>query len=137
MSEVKSDIFLSAIETPAEGLALLSKLTDVASPGAVFGEPVQQGETTLITANSVTVGLGFGLGGFVLNRQAEDPQERREVNGGGGGGGSTIAWPVAVISIRPEGVRVDPIIDITKVCLAFFSAFSAVLIALFKIKKIR
>jgi uncharacterized spore protein YtfJ len=135
MSEIKNETFLSAIQTPAEGLTLLGKLTDAASPRAVFSEPVQQGETTLITANSITVGLGFGIGGFVLKRQAEDPQERQEVNGGGGGGGSSRARPVAVISVSPEGVRVDPIIDITKICLAFFSAFSAVLIALFKIKK--
>ena len=139
MNAIKDEIFLKGVDTPVEGLALLSKLTEAASPQAVFGKPVQQGDTTLITASSVTVGLGFGMGGFVLGRteaeQEEHQQARQEVNGGGGGGGSSRARPVAVISIRLEGVEVKPVIDVTQICLAFFSAFAAIFIASQKIKK--
>jgi uncharacterized spore protein YtfJ len=139
MNEIKDEVFVQAVQTPTEGMALLSKLTEAASPHAVYGQPVQQGETTVITANAMSVGLGFGLVGFVLGRkesgQEENQQERNEVNGGGGGGGFTRARPVAVISIRPEAIEVKPVIDVTQICLAFFSAFAAIFIASQKIKK--
>lgn len=130
MTEIKNEIFLDAVHFPTEGLTLLSKVTDAASPQAVFGEPVQQGDTTVITANSVNVGLGYGLGGFVLGRSGSEHDKRREVNGGGGGGGGSYARPVAVISISPDGVKVEPIIDVTKICLGFFSMFAAIFAAL-------
>lgn len=136
MTEIQNEIFLKAVHTPEEGKQLLEKLTQAASPQAVFGEPIQQGDTTVVTANAVTVGLGFGMFGFVLDRdgaQQEDHQiTRNEVNGGGGGGGSTIARPVAVISINPQGVKVTPIINVTKICLAFFATVAAIFIAINK-----
>lgn len=140
MNAIKDEIFLKGVDTPAEGLALLGKLTEAASPQAVFGEPVQQGDTTVITASSVMVGLGFGMVGFVLGRteagQEEHHHARHEVNGVGGGGGGTTARPVAVISISPEGVEVKPVIDVTKICLAFFSAFAVIFVASKKMKKL-
>ncbi len=136
MSEIKNELFLEAVKTPAEGLALLGKLTDAASPEAVFGKPIQQGDTTVITANSVSVGLGFGLGGSVQQKNKADQAEYNEVDGGGGGGGSTRARPVAVIKITSDEVSVEPIIDITAICLAFFSAFGAIFLAILKTKKI-
>jgi uncharacterized spore protein YtfJ len=139
MNAIKDEIFLKGVETPAEGLALLGQLTEAASPQAVYGQPVQQGDNIIIPANAVSVGLGFGLIGFVLGRkesgQEENQQERNEVNGGGGGGGFTRARPVAVISISPEGVEVNPVIDVTQICLAFFSAFAAIFVASKKIKR--
>lgn len=136
MNEIQNEIFLKAVHTPEEGRLLLDKLTEAASPQAVFGPPIQQGETTVVTANSVSVGLGFGMFGFVLDRKETQPEEhqtgRNEVNGGGGGGGSTIARPVAVVSIHPQGVKVTPIVDVTKISLAFFGAFAAIFIAIYK-----
>jgi hypothetical protein len=41
--------------------------------------------------------------------------------GGGGGGGVGIGRPVAAIIINRDGVRVEPIIDLTKVALAFIT----------------
>jgi uncharacterized spore protein YtfJ len=129
MTEIKNEIFHQAISYPTEGLLRLDKLVEAASPQAVFGEPIQQGDITVITASAINVGLGYGLGGFVLKRDEMEKLERQEVNGGGGGGGGTRARPIAVISISSEGVKVDPIFDITTICLAFFSAFSAIFIA--------
>jgi uncharacterized spore protein YtfJ len=139
MNEIKDEIFLKAVHTPEEGKALLDKLTQAASPQAVFGDPIQQGDTTVVTANAVSIGLGFGMFGFVLERnegqQEEQHTARNEVNGGGGGGGGTIARPVAVVSINPKGVKVTPVIDVTKICLAFFTTFAAMFIAIKKIAK--
>jgi uncharacterized spore protein YtfJ len=134
MSERKNELFLESIQTSAEGLALLSKLTEAASPDAVFGKPIQQGDITVITANAITAGVGYGIGGSLHGRSKVDNEDYQEVNGGGGGGGSTRARPVAIISIGPEGVKVVPIIDITRICLAFFSMFGALFIARKKMK---
>lgn len=140
MNEIKDAVFIQAVQTPTEGMALLRKLTEAASPQAVYGQPIQQGDTTVITANAMSVGLGFGLVGFVLGRkessQEENQQERNEVNGGGGGGGFSRARPVAVVSIRPEGVEVKPVIDVTHIGLALISAVGAIFIASQKIKKV-
>ncbi|MCZ7670108.1 MAG: hypothetical protein M5U34_24495 [Chloroflexi bacterium] len=57
--------------------------------------------------------------------------------GGGGGGGSIMARPVAVISIGPKGVRVEPIMDPTKIVIAFFTTMAAVFISLRRIRKMK
>lgn len=44
---------------------------------------------------------------------------------GGGGGGFSTGRPVAAISIGPDGVHVEPIVDATKVALAFFTTLGA------------
>ena len=136
MTKLNNEIFLEAVNFPTEGLALLGKLTEAASPEAVFGKPIQQGDTTVITANTVNIGLGYGLGGFVMGRNEVEKLERDEVNGGGGGGGGASARPVAIISIRPEGVEVKPVIDVTQIGLALISAVGALFIASKKIKKL-
>jgi uncharacterized spore protein YtfJ len=135
MSEIKNELFLKAVESPSEGLALLEKLSEAASPEAVFGKPIQQGDTTIITANAVSVGLGFGLGGSLHGKLKAENENYQEVNGGGGGGGSTRSQPVAVISISPDGVKVEPIFDFTRIFLAFLSTMGALFIAIGKIKK--
>ena len=43
--------------------------------------------------------------------------------GGGGGGGKTFARPVAVIIADKNGVRVEPVIDPTKIALTALTAF--------------
>ena len=136
MTKLNNEIFLEAVNFPTEGLALLEKMTVAASPEAVFSKPIQHGETTVITANTVNIGLGYGLGGFVLGRNEVEKLDRDEVNGGGGGGGGTSARPVAVISISPDGVEVKPVIDVTQIGLALISAVGAIFIASKKIKKL-
>ena len=54
---------------------------------------------------------------------------------GGGGGGGTTARPVAAIIMGPDGVRVEPIVDPTKIAIAFFTAFGAMMIALRKMRQ--
>jgi uncharacterized spore protein YtfJ len=41
--------------------------------------------------------------------------------GGGGGGGASFARPVAAVVVSPQGVWVEPIVDVTKLGLAFFT----------------
>ena len=104
----------------------LEKFLEVASVEAVYGEPVQHADQIVIPCAEIVCGLGFGIGtGFGVNEgQGEDdnPAKNAGGGGGGGGGGHVLSRPVAVIVASPEGVRVDPVVDVTKVALAALTA---------------
>jgi uncharacterized spore protein YtfJ len=128
------DTMLDKVEKEAENRGqTLERLLATADASKVFSEPVTSGEYTVITAAEVGSGGGFGSGmGFgsaqMRKRGAKTdqavPQEDRssEANpegfgGGGGGGGGSGARPVAAIVIGPEGVVVQPIIDVRRLAL--------------------
>ena len=126
----------------------MEKLFEVAKPGAVFGEPVTAKDHTVITASEVTVGMGFGFGsgGGVGPQPAKDKaasegelQEEREdvggIGGGGGGGGGASGRPIAVITIGKDGVRVEPVVDATKIALAFFTMLGSIFLMASKIRQ--
>jgi len=134
------ELLKQSIPNQEAGLDLISGLYDIAQSTAVFGAPVTQGDYTVITAAEVTVGLGYGFGGGGGGAQPEaDEQDEAEANvgygGGGGGGGTASARPVAVIEIGPHGVRVEPIVDPTKIVLAFFTAFGAMSMMLSRMRQ--
>lgn len=90
------------------------KILAAAQPGAVFSTPVASGAYTIITASEVFAAGGFGSGRGTGSE------------GGSGGGGTSHARPVAAIVIGPEGVKVQPIADATKIALAAVAAWSTV-----------
>ncbi|MGQ9554885.1 MAG: hypothetical protein ACUVWR_12315 [Anaerolineae bacterium] len=115
----------------------LGEFLDTASVERVYGEPIKKDDTTIIPTAEVLVGLGFGLGsGYGGGPQSccqEATQGAGEASskgaqggwgggGGGGGGGRTLSRPVAIIVISPSGIRVEPVVDVTKVALAAFTA---------------
>lgn len=93
--------------------ATLGRFLDAARVEAVYGKPVQNDATIVIPSAEVlsVLGVGLGHGGGV-----------RAGGGGGGGGGRVLARPVAAVVISPNGVRVEPIIDTTKIALAALTA---------------
>lgn len=105
----------------------LGDFLDSASVERVYGEPVVQGETLVIPAAEVMVGLGFGLGsGYGPAAQGEGNGNGRSPmggGGGGGGGGRTFARPVAMVVMGPDGVKVKPVVDPTKIVLAALTTF--------------
>lgn len=105
-------------ESPGDVLATVSRLFDVTEPGAVFSAPIKVGDHTVITAAEISVGMGLGVG------QGPDNE-----GGGGGGGGFSAGRPVAAITIGPQGVHVEPIVDVTKLGIAFFTALGAIFMA--------
>ena len=149
----KNKLFFMPMQNQEDGLALLEKVFDVAKPEAIYGEPVTKGEHTVITASEISVGLGFGygMGGGVApspsmekkEKNAEDGESDENealggeygVGGGGGGGGGSAARPIAAIIVGPEGVRVEPIVDVTKVALAFFTAFGSMFLMFKKMRQ--
>ena len=100
----------------------LSKFLDTASVDRVYGEPIRQGDTTIIPAAEVLVGLGFGVGSGSGPAKEEENAKRHTGGGGGGGGGRTLSRPAAIIVASPHGVRVEPVVDTTKIAMAAITA---------------
>ncbi len=122
MTEHNGGFFSSVIEDRDQARELLERLINIARPEAVYSEPLQIGEHKVMTASEVMVGLGMGYGG------GQGPVEEGEEMGigvGGGGGGHSKARPVAIIDIGPEGVKIEPVIDPTKIVMAFFAALGS------------
>ena len=72
---------------------ILSRLVNTARVDAVFGQPVERGDTTVIPCSEVTIGLGMGSGGGPVDAQGY------RTGGGSGAGGSATGRPIAVIVI--------------------------------------
>ena len=136
----ESGFFSRAIEDWDQGLELMERLVSVAEPSAVFAEPIQAGERTIITASEASIGLGFGYGfgggsAPELDVEGAEQPEGSGYGGGGGGGGGGSARPVAAIIVEPQGVRIEPIVDVTKLGLAFFTTLASMFVMAGKIRK--
>lgn len=99
------------------------RLFATARPEAVFAEPLTADGRTVIGAAEVLVGAGFGSGGGFgpAAEQADGKAPAASVEGGGigaGVGGFAQSRPVAVVIIDQSGVRVEPVVDVTKLGIA-------------------
>ncbi len=109
--------------TPADPTEqALSKLLIAASADAVFGEPVVNGNTTIIPCSEVVIGMGMGSGGGPADENG------KSTGSGSGGGGGARSRPIAAIIITPDEVRVEPILDITKIVLASLTTGAFILL---------
>lgn len=72
----------------------------------VFGEPVTEGDRTVIPVARVTVNYGFGAGS---GRSADEKEGGTGT--GGGGGGRVNATAIGYIEMTPGDARFVPIID--------------------------
>jgi uncharacterized spore protein YtfJ len=106
----------------------LETLLDTADVSKVYAKPVEHEEALIIPAAEVVAGVGFGAG-------YGGSGQPNEGGGGGGGGGKTFARPVAVIIADKNGVRVEPVIDPTKIALTALTAFGFMFGAIAKMKK--
>jgi uncharacterized spore protein YtfJ len=127
MSQTLDGVASFAAQARMQNEKLIEKLYAAAQPGAVFSTPVVNGEYTVITASEIGAGggFGFGMGGEPKQSHRDESGEDNAVGGGGGGGGS-MGRPVAAIVIGPDGVKIRPIVDATKLALAAIGAWSAV-----------
>ena len=83
---------------------------------AVFGEPVKEGDVTIIPVAEVKVMFGYGYG-FGEGTTDEDETET-SAGGGGGGGARGRATPRGYIRITPEGVWFESIENEKTIALA-------------------
>jgi uncharacterized spore protein YtfJ len=143
VSEQFDKLASAAMEGQEQGFALVEKLFTVAQPSAVFGEPVSAAGRTIITASEVSVGMGvgFGFGGGSAPGEGEGTEEEAEggegtgMGSGGGGGGGAMGRPVAVIQVSEDGIQIEPVVDATKIGLAFFTALGSMFFMLTKMRK--
>lgn len=90
----------------------LGQLVTTARADTIFGQPVERDNATVIPCSEIAVGVGMGSG-----RGPVDAQGNPTGNGSGGGGAAR-GRPVAAIVITKDGVRVEPIFDLTRIVLA-------------------
>ncbi len=100
----------------------LSQLVATARADAVFGQPVVSGDTTIISCSEIAIGMGMGSGSGPVDEKGNP------TGGGSGGGGGARGRPVAAIVITKEGVRVEPIFDLTKIVLASLTTGAFILL---------
>lgn len=127
------EVIAESIPDQDKAYQFMEQLYTVANPKAVYGEPVEVGEYKVVTATEVHVmkGFGYGGGGGAGNIPEDEDGDGNDLQsvgygGGGGGGGTAAARPVAVIEIGPHGVRVEPIVDPTKIAIAFFTTLISI-----------
>ena len=90
----------------------LASLLGEADAAGVFSDPIEVGDSIVITAAAWDRAGGFGWGG------GGGGTDEESANGmGAGGGGSSEGRPVAVIRIGPDGVQVEPVVDLTKIAV--------------------
>ncbi|MFC1996807.1 spore germination protein GerW family protein [Chloroflexota bacterium] len=82
---------------------------------AVFGQPVHEGDVTIIPVADVGVGFGFGSGSSPATEDEGEEADRGKSEGGGAGGKAT---PRGYIKITPDGVDFVSTLDEGRVALA-------------------
>lgn len=109
----------------------LETFLEIATVDAVYGEPIESGEHLIIPSAEVVAIMGFGTGSGYGGNTDEEGKVNEGGGNGGGGGGKVLSRPVAIIVASPEGVRVEPVVDVTKVALAVFTTagFMAAMLA--------
>jgi uncharacterized spore protein YtfJ len=142
MSDWLDKMGVSILKDQENSQQLLEKFVDTARPSSVFAAPLTAGDYTIITSTEVfaAMGVGFGGGGgsgpggsvpgseqapMELSADDDELPAGSGAGYGGGGGGVTLGRPVAAITIGPDGVNVEPIVDVTKIAIAFFTTFGA------------
>ena len=131
MSDNDSGFVGTSVQTTGQASELIGRLFKVAEPGAIFSAPVTAGDYTVITATELSIGLGAGFGG------GGDDKRGGGSGGGGGGGGVSAGRPVAVISVGPQGVQVEPVVDVTKIAIALFTTLGAMFIGLSQMRRLK
>jgi uncharacterized spore protein YtfJ len=104
-------------EAVAKVNSQVDEMVNSMNTGAVFGEPIQQGDLTLIPVASVTYGFGSGQG-WGKGKEEDAPAEAPMGEGGGaGGGGGGMARPLGFIKIDASGAKWEPTVDPTRVVM--------------------
>lgn len=139
------DIDLDQVMLPVQKASeAVEKMIASARVDAVYGKPIKQDGYTIIPTAEIlsAAGFGFGAGGGTSGRKGEqEEQDKGEADtdsgtgGGGGGGGRTFSRPVAVIIASADGVRVEPVIDKTKIGMTLLTTLGFMVATLMRIKK--
>ena len=135
-NDTYNKLIAQSVPDPETAFGMMDKLLDVAKPEAVYSEPVTADGVTIITASEYVGGLGVGFGGG-FGPAMDESGEGQPVGAGGGGGagGGILSRPVAAIIVENGHARVEPVVDATKIAIAFFTAFGAMWMSLARMRR--
>ena len=105
----------------------IKKMVDVLGVGAVFGEPIREGNVTVVPVAEVRFTFGYGYGsGQGRGEETEGSPSTAEQGSGGGSGAGGRASAKGYVRISADGVRFEPVLDVTRLALAgiAFAAWS-------------
>jgi uncharacterized spore protein YtfJ len=95
----------------------IEKMVDGLGVGAVFGEPIREGEVAVVPVAEVRFAFGYGYGsGRGRGEDAEGAPRMDEGSGGGSGAGGR-ASAKGYIRISADEVRFEPVLDVTRLAL--------------------
>jgi uncharacterized spore protein YtfJ len=96
----------------------IERMVDGLGVDAVFGEPIREGNVSVVPVAEVRFGFGYGYGsGQDLGK--EDGGGRSTGEGSGGGSGAAgRASAKGYIRISGDEVRFEPVVDVTRLALA-------------------
>jgi uncharacterized spore protein YtfJ len=101
---------------------------------ALFGQPVERGDTTVIPVGRVRWFFGAGEGSSSLpadeNQVGSGSGGAGGASSGSGGGGGAIADPVGYVEMGPSGIRFRPIVGLPPNPLAILAVGLAVALVL-------
>jgi uncharacterized spore protein YtfJ len=110
---------------------VMSRLVNTARADTIFGQPVERGDTIVIPCSEVAIGVGLGSGSGPIDAQGN------RTGGGTGAGGGARGRPIAAIVISRDGVRVEPIFDLTRVALAALTTGAFMMFWLGRLSRVR
>jgi uncharacterized spore protein YtfJ len=105
----------------------IEKMVDALGVGAVFGEPIREGDVTVVPVAEVRFTFGYGYGsGRGRGEETEGSPSTAEQGSGGGSGAGGRASAKGYVRISADGVRFEPVLDVTRLALAgiAFAAWS-------------
>ena len=105
----------------------IEKMVDALGVGAVFGEPIREGDVTVVPVAEVRFTFGYGYGsGQGRGEETEGSPSTAEQGSGGGSGAGGRASAKGYVRISADGVRFEPVLDVTRLALAgiAFAAWS-------------
>lgn len=108
------ELNLAPVTEPIE--SMMKRLT----VNSVFGEPVREGDQTVIPVARVSYGFGFGAGwgSGTAEPETEDKEAATGEGGGHGGGAMGKAQPLGALRITADGVHFEPLMDPKAIALA-------------------
>ena len=113
-------------EELTKGLEPIETMLKSLNVNSVFGQPIKEGDATIIPVARVSymfgAGSGYGRGptqGPAEEGETSETAEAAETGegGGSGGGGAGMARPVGYIQIDSQGVHFEPTVDATRISL--------------------
>jgi len=116
-----------AIDMAQETMEAFIETADVSK---VYGEPIQHEGTLILPAAEVLAVAGFGAG-----YGSGGPEDVGGAGGGAGGGGRTFSRPVAVVIANKTEVRVEPVVDPTKIVMTMFTALGFMVATIARMKR--